>query len=265
MPRTKVEYADYNITVYRSCPYMCTYCYVWRSRLFTSRVLRGKYDPVAEARRIALQNSFKPKRIVVSFTSDPYPYQETWYNLTRKVVETITKLSKHTVMILTKNPLIALKDLDIIANPEGKGQVWIGTTITSADTTYRYSIELEPGAPRTDLRLTAMQIFADRGAQLWFSIEPILPVPGNKNFYPETIVEKIIKTIGDPDKIKLVVLGKLNYTTMIRHNIPLPIPLEEKEITKYYREHVPQAIDLLRFYGIKYIVKKELRRVLGEK
>ena len=258
MPRTRVEYADYNITIYRGCPYMCRYCYVWRNKLFSYRVRSGKYDPLAEARRIALKNHVKPKKIVVSFTSDPYPFQEAWKNITRRVISTLTTLSNHTVMILTKNPLLALKDMDIIT---GNSNVWIGTTITSADTERTYSEKLEPYAPRTNMRLKAMRLFADMGAQLWFSIEPIIPVPGNKEFYPETIVEKIIKSVG-ADRIRLIVLGKLNYVSMTRRNIPLGIPSSEEDIKKYYREHVPQSIDILRLYGIKYVVKKELRKVL---
>ncbi len=262
MPKTGVDYADYNITVYRYCQYRCRYCYVWRNKLFANRVMRGKYIPEMEAERIA--KKMKPNdRVVMSFTSDPYPYEEAWMNTTRSVIFTFRKYGRGTLMILTKNPLLALKDRDVmlshIAGSRYYVDTWLGTTITSADTYHSFSTTLEPNAPRTKLRLLALREYQRQGGNVWVSMEPIIPVD-HWDFYPETIVSLILEKL-DPEKIKLIVLGRLNYINQIKKYMPISLP-SEKEVAQFYREHVPIATDILREHGIKYHIKKELDKVI---
>ena len=264
MPRSGVDYADYNITVYRYCPYQCLYCYVWRTKLFASRVWRGKYDPVEEAMKISMKCS-KGERVVVSFTSDPYPYREALYNLTRGVIFNLRYYGYPTVMVLTKNPLLALKDKDImlshIVGAKHYVETWLGTTITTAFD--QESIIIEPNAPRTSIRLKSLLEYQKCGGYVWVSIEPIIPLD-KSSFYPKTIVRQIIETL-DTDKIKLVVLGRLNYIKLIRIYLPYPLnELTEEKAKWFYKDYVPEAIDLLKEHGIPYHVKKELAKVLEQ-
>jgi len=262
MPKTGVDYADYNITVYRSCPYNCVYCWAWRVPVMASRIRRGRYVPSVEAERVALRCR-AGERVVVSFTSDPYPFEEAWRNWTRGVILTLRRYGECTVMVLTKNPVLALKDRDVmvsnIAGAPRYVECWLGTTITSADTTDMFSAKLEPNSPKTDLRLRALKEFQREGGYVWVSVEPIIPTR-MKCFRPETIVKKVIDVL-DTDKVKLVVLGRLNYVRQVRRNLPIPI-LNGKEAEEWYREHVPETIDILREHGIKYHVKKELAKTV---
>ncbi len=262
MPRTGVDYADYNITVYRYCPYQCLYCWAWRVPLNAKRIQGGKYVPEIEAERIAMR--MKPDEIVVvSFTSDPYPLNEAWENRTRRVIFALRYYGCGTIMILTKNPLLALKDRDImltyIAGAKCYVETWLGTTITSIDTVFPFSHMLEANAPRTKLRLMALREYQKQGGKVWLSIEPIIPAHYS-SLYPENIVKKIITEL-DPDKIALVVLGRLNYIRQIKKHMPISMP-SEKKATEFYREHVPEAIDILKQHGIPYHVKKELEKVI---
>ena len=227
-----------------------------------SRIQRGKYVPVYEALKIA-EKCTNGERVVVSFTSDPYPFREAWENRTRSVIFALRYHGCPTVMILTKNPVLALKDRDVmlthIVETKYYEETWLGTTITSADTYHPFSIMLEPNAPRTHLRLKALQEYAKQGGKVWLSLEPIIPVD-HWDFYPETIISKILGYL-DLEKIALIVLGRLNYINQIKKYMPTSLPNEEG-IIQFYREHVPEAIDLLKEHGIPYHVKKELKKVI---
>jgi len=259
MPRTSVDYADYNITIYRHCPYQCLYCWAWRVPLNAKRIQSGRYDPVMEAEKIA-RKCRKRERVVVSFTSDPYPFQEAWMNTTRWVIAKLRRYGCPTVMMLTKNPVLALKDRDTmlshIVDAEYYVETWLGTTITSAfDPT---SIIIEQNAPRTSLRLRALREYQNQGGYVWISIEPIIPIE-QPPFYPSVIVKKIIDTL-DPEKIKLVVLGRLNYIHIVKKYLP-ELPSEDKA-TYFYKWYVPEAVDILKEHSIPFHIKKELQRVI---
>ena len=223
----------------------------------SKRIQSGKYRPIDEAIRLSRVHG---KRIVVSFTSDPYPWKEVWSMTTRQVLHYLIVNSDNIIMVLTKNPLLALRDFDVMElASRNKSEVWVGTTVTSANTYHPFSITLELYAPRTVLRLYALKMFQERGIPVWISLEPIIPVD-HWDFYPETIISRILGFLK-PDKIKLVVLGRLNYINQIKKHMPVSLP-SENEAIEFYREHIPIAIDLLKQYGIPYHIKKELAKVI---
>jgi len=242
MVRTRVEYADEQITVYRTpCPYACLYCWAWRIPLFSSRVQRGKYDPVEEAKKLARRK--KPLKIVVSFTSDPYPPQEAMLRKTRKVLE-VLKDSRHTVMILTKNPILVHKlDLDFIL--DHRERFVVGTTVISTAKTY-----LEPRAPPPEERMEALKLFHNAGVRTWLSIEPIIPGVTDVG----EIVKKTIKYVD------YYVLGAYNYHKQLRKQTG--IVLTDEELREFYREEIPSVTFILEQAGKEYLIKEELRKLL---
>jgi len=241
---------------------MCRYCWAWRIPLYSKRIQSGRYSPLTEAKKIA-EKCTNGERVVISFTSDPYPPQEAWLNYTRSVISILRHNGCPTILVLTKNPILALKDQDVMLTPIAghscNPEVWLGTTITSSDTGTPYSIILEPNAPRTHIRLMALKTYQEQGGKVWLSLEPIIPIP-RPPFYPENIVKTALSAL-DPENIALVVLGRLNYINQLRTHMPMPLPSEER-ITRFYREHVPIAIEILEQYEIPYHVKKELKEVL---
>ncbi len=241
MPRSFVDYATDNITVYRSCPYQCRYCYAWRLKLFASRIKRGQYNPVAEAHKYL--NSRKKKTIVISFTSDPYPGYEEKIGLTRLVLTVLSQARQHKVMLLTKNPMLPVKrDKDLLR----KEHFWLGTTVITLDNEKaRY---WEPYAPNPMERLRALSLAKQYGINTWLSIEPIIPETTD-------LVSIIERT---KNYIDFYVLGSFN------HAIRLGYTTYTKEgLVKWYKQQIPSAVDLLRSIGKRFHVKKELRRVMG--
>ena len=239
MPRSRVDYATDQITVYRYCPYGCRYCYVWRNKLFASRVQRGRYDPVREAEKYLGRSN---RIIVVSFVSDPYPPEERDKKITRKVLEVLSH-SDNRVMVLTKNPLLALRDIDLYND-----NMWLGTTIITLMPDKWWYWE-----PRTlyppQKRLLALKTAHELGVKTWISIEPIIP----ETTYPETIVQTTI------DYVDYYVLGAFNYPLQLGYTT-----YTKEALKQWYMKHVAKAIQLLESNGKPYHIKKELRKYLQQ-
>jgi len=238
LTKSRVEYADYQITVYPPpCPYRCRYCF-WSTPLLRARAekIRQRFSferSLGEA-KILLEKKSK-FTVVISFTTDPYPLQEAYSLRTRKILE-ILQRSKHRVMILTKNPVLALRDLDLMK----EGDFWFGTTITTLSATSRI---LEPEAPDPMARIEALRKAKESGLKTWISIEPIIPGLSN-------VARIVEETIEFTD---FYVLGKLNYARQLGFQ---DFTREE------YRNEVKPALKLLKEAGTRYFIKKELLKVL---
>jgi len=145
-------------------------------------------------------------------------------------------------MILTKNPTLALRDLDIIE----RGNIWLGTTIIDITDKARL---LERNAPNPLERIRALEFAKkSRKVKTWISLEPIIPGIS----YPWSIVD-ITK-----DFIDFYVLGSFNYSKRLGFNI------SEQEKKQWYREHVKKAIIEMTIWHKQYFIKKELRKYLDD-
>ena len=240
MPKTSVEYATDQITVYRFCPYMCLYCWAWRIPLFRKRITQGAYDPIKEAERYTRVKS--RRTIVISFTSDPYPFIEQYTRRTYRVLK-ILRNTHHKVMVLTKNPWIlwSTGDYELFENNHN---FWLGTTVISM----KKEPELEPRAIPPDIRLWVLEQAYEKNIHTWLSIEPIIPGVT----YPEEIVKNTIKYVD------FYVLGAFNYQKLLGFNIT------EKQKKVWYEEHVTRALEILEDHGKNYVIKKELMKYLRE-
>ena len=239
MPKSGVEYATDQITVYRiPCPYHCQYCWAWRIPLYMHRIQAGRYDPYKEALRYKRMK--RPRVIVVSFSSDPYPPVEKNKRKTRKVLEALRD-TKHTVMILTKNPILAWDlDSDIIV---GSRSFVLGSTVVSLDKN-----RFEPNAPDPRDRLGILKKAKLEGVRTWLSVEPIIP----DVTFPDKIVEETA------DFIDFYVLGALSHINM------LGLPYNHEDLRIWYELYIPRAIDILREYGVKFWLKDNLFRYIPE-
>ena len=253
MVRSSVDYATDQITVYRYCRYNCAYCWAWRVPLFRKRIEKGRYDPVEEGKKYL---RIKEKRvIVVSFTSDPYPPITNFAErlLTRRVLEVLCRAKQHRVLILTKNPILAvIRDLDLMLT---HGDMWLGTTITTLDG--KVAEKLEPKAPLPQYRLEALKVAHEKGVKTWVSIEPIIPYIT----YPEDIIE------ATKDFVDWYVLGSYNYCSRIKlpkvnRYIPENGRFTKRELTVWYNMHVREAIELLKKHSKPFFIKKELKKHL---
>ncbi len=217
-------------------------CWAWRLPLFRSRISRGKYDPLTEAYRYV--SAVRPRIIVISFTSDPYPPEEREKRLTGKVLRALAgSTCPHRVMILTKNPKLALElDKDVLTSRR-RVSFWLGSTVICLKKT-----DLEPKAPSPSERLEALREAYGMGITTWLSIEPIIPHVTK----PEEIIERTC------DYVDLYVLGSFNYSRQ------LGFKLSSHELRMWYASHAFKAIELAKQLNKRIILKKELARMLRE-
>jgi len=228
---TRVEYADEQIVVYPECPFNCHYCWdklpIWQYRI-------KKYPPHPLEDAWKFAKAKKPRKIVISFSSDPYPSQEWTLRMTRQTLEVLLLNSDiaHTVMILTKNPDFALqRDIDLLIYDN----VWLGTTLTSI-----FPIPDEPKAPSNIHRIQALAYAHSQGIKTWASIEPWLP----KVTDPVTIIKETHRFVD------WYVIGRLDYATQLGY----------PKIPKgWYKPQLGKVEDLLKSLGKPYHVKKQLR------
>jgi len=227
---TGVEYAEEQVTVYKSCPFNCRYCWaklpLWRYRIEKSP------SPLEKAWKLA--NARKPRRIVLSFSSDPYCPREETEELTRQALEILLLNSnvEHTIMILTKNPELPLqRDSDILRNRN----VWLGTTLTSS-----YPLSDEPKAPNNLQRMQALFQAHNLGVNTWVSLEPWIPNVTD----PIEIIKQTHRFVD------WYVIGRLDYETQFGY---AKIP------DGWYKPHLEKVEAFLKSHNKPYHIKKQLQ------
>jgi DNA repair photolyase len=164
--------------------------------------------------------SRKPRTIVISFVNDPYQPREIVEEKTRRTLE-ILLFSKvnHKIMILTKNPFLALdRDFDLLK----RGNIWLGTTITSLQ-----RIPDEPNAPPNSERIEVLRKAHLDGIHTWISLEPWIP-------YITDPIEIINHT---HEFVDFYVIGRLNYAKQLGYN---------NISDDFYRKMLPDVISLLK-------------------
>jgi len=105
----------------------------------------------------------------VSFSTDCYMDGRAG-GITRNVVEVLSKHNKYT-RVLTRNPILALQDLDVFT--KAGAYVTIGSSIPCMDADQVGAIE--PRAPSPEHRLRGLQEFNEHGVQTFISLSPTYP------------------------------------------------------------------------------------------
>lgn len=186
-----LEYADYGLNIYDSCPHGCTYCYAAAMAKRFGQPWGSSVNVRPDLQR-ALENQLPQKQwwnagklIHLCFTCDPYPVGHD-STATREVIKAIKESGNH-VQILTKGDETARRDFDLL-----DGNDSFGITLSGG-------WEEEPGAAGHFTRIDNLIQAKAAGIQTWVSCEPVY----NPRF--------IIETIGWLDSADLWRIGKLNH------------------------------------------------------
>lgn len=185
---------DYSINVATGCRHGCKFCYVpstpqirarpdmleeevgvensqkeWGSYVLYRDDLPDELDGHLDRKR-AWRETEKGCGIVgISFSTDCYMDGRSG-KITREVVQTLSENERY-ARVLTRNPILALQDLDVFEQA-GK-YVTIGSSIPTlnADT----SSAIEPRAPAPEHRLRGLKKFEEHGVQTFVSMSPTYP------------------------------------------------------------------------------------------
>lgn len=170
---------EWTLNPYRGCEFGCKYCYARYAHEFME--LREPEDferlifaKAFDARRFAAEIRHLPvgASIAIGTATDPYQPAERRYQLTRRMMQAIASTEGRRFHITTKSDLYP-RDLDVLAGAARTNALGIHATVTTMDA--ELARQLEPLAPRPDLRLAALGAAA--GAGLWTSVmaSPVLP------------------------------------------------------------------------------------------
>jgi DNA repair photolyase len=236
-PRGKArEYSPLAANLYKGCGHKCTYCYA-PGATRTSREQFGEPEPrlniIDKLIKDVQSMRGDPRRILLSFTTDPYQPIDEKLLLTRYALRLMTDAGL-AVNILTKGGVRSTRDFDLLKlNPENR----YGCTLTYIDD--EDSLAAEPNAALPGERISALRQAHDAGIFTWVSLEPLLD-----------LAQAAKLLIYAADCVDLVKIGKLNHADQ---------PYTGIEFTSFLR----WAISFLRKKNKDFYIKQDTRPFCG--
>ena len=172
---------DQSINPYRGCEHGCVYCYARPSHAvmnlspgldFESRLF---YKPNAAElleKELGAKN-YKCSPIALGANTDPYQPIERTYNVTRSILQTLSK-HDHPATIVTKGAALILRDLDLLADMARRNLITVHVSVTTLDAKLKRT--LEPRAASPAARLAVISRLADAGVPVGVLVAPVIPV-----------------------------------------------------------------------------------------
>lgn len=208
------------------CTNCCEYCYV--PYIKKGEVRFPKKSPV-ELVKVQLEKGLKPEGVFLSFATDPF--------LTEVSGQT-TDLIK---LLVDRNIKVAtLSKCNFY--PGQNGLVKSGMTIVSIDENFQ--IKFEGRSMLSALRILVLHALKKRNHYTWVSMEPY-PTP-------EIWEQDLIKLLDRIQFVDFIIFGKWNYD--VRAND-----------IEFYRKTVDQFREYCMAHKIRYAVKSDTLKFIGEK
>lgn len=176
---TRVPF-EWSINPYRGCEFGCRYCYArythefmelreWRQ--FEQQIYAKQFDADRFAKELARVP--RTKAIGIGTATDPYQPAERRYQITRQILEVLTRSRGRTFSITTKSDLVA-RDADLLQEIGARNSVAVMMTVTTSDE--QLARVLEPFAPRPMLRFEAIRKLSDAGIRCAVLACPVMPL-----------------------------------------------------------------------------------------
>ena len=170
----------WSLNPYRGCEFGCRYCYARYTHEFME--LRESIDfedkiyaksHIQPILRRELKRIDGSQGIAIGTATDPYQPAERRFERTRAALEVFAEQKGVALSITTKSDLVT-RDIAILKEIAKRNSVSVNITITTLDTAL--ARELEPRAPRPDLRLRAVRALADAEIPVGVFPNPIMPL-----------------------------------------------------------------------------------------
>ena len=169
----------WTINPYRGCEFACKYCYARYTHEFMEMRDGADFEQkiyvkqhAADLLRQELRHVKPGEEIAIGTATDPYQPAERRFEVTRAILEELTRHQGLELGIVTKSNLV-LRDLDVLQRIAENNVISIHVTITTLKTDLARI--LEPRAPRPDLRLDAVRKLNQAGINAGVSCSPVLP------------------------------------------------------------------------------------------
>jgi DNA repair photolyase len=155
----------YSLNPYTGCDHRCVYCYI-TSYIRDAFSCRPKKDLIKKVKG-ELKRIDKGKIISLSNSSDPYPQLERKLELTREVLQLLSREGVK-VQIVTKSDIV-VRDIDVLQEM----RCCVSMTVTTVNESV--ARRLEPGAPSPGRRIEALKKVKEAGIPVSVRIDPIIP------------------------------------------------------------------------------------------
>ncbi|HUM17945.1 MAG TPA: radical SAM protein [Candidatus Nitrosotalea sp.] len=171
----------WTLNPFRGCEVGCRYCYARPTHEYL-----GHGDPEEFEERIYVKQIGASKlraslvraretgqEIAIGTATDPYQPAEGRFGVTRGVLEAMAQVPGLRVGITTKSTGI-LRDREVLARIARRSDLWVNISLISVEADLLRQIE--PRAPRPDLRLDAMRALSTDGIRTRLFLMPVLPL-----------------------------------------------------------------------------------------
>src|SRR3712207_643355 len=181
-----------SINPYRGCEHGCTYCYARPAHAYMGLSpgldfeTRLFFKPQAAAllERELSKPGYVPENIQIGGNTDPYQPVEKKLEITRGVIEVLSRFN-HPFSIITKSNLIT-RDLDLMGPMGRMNLAHAAVSITTLDR--KLARSMEPRAATPERRLDAVRRLTDAGVPTIVMVAPI--VPGLNDHEIEALLER---------------------------------------------------------------------------
>jgi DNA repair photolyase len=170
----------WTVNPYRGCEFGCRYCYARYTHEymelngeddFESKIFVKQNAGALTERDLATEKVWG-EHIAIGTATDPYQPAEREFGATRAILEKIAEREGLSVSITTKSNQV-VRDIDVLKRISERSSITIHMTVTTLKT--RLARQLEPRAPRPDLRLNALRQLREAGINAGVNCMPILP------------------------------------------------------------------------------------------
>lgn len=228
------EYGEHALNLYDGCVHGCTYCYVPAIRRKTPQEYHATtraraFDWSALSAEIA---AHRGKSLFLCFTCDPYQTMESSAGITRKVIQ-LCHRNLVRVVILTKAGSASERDFDLLSEYPDLSEYGATLTFINEDDSRLW----EPQADLPRERMTSLQQAHELGIPTWASLEPVID--------PAQSLEIIRQCHEFVDVFKV---GRWNH--------------DDRANAIDWRAFGREAVRLLKSYGKRYYIKKDLAACL---
>jgi DNA repair photolyase len=169
---------SHGINPYRGCEFACRYCYARYTHEFM------EMQPEEFERKIYFKQNaawlleqdlrrLKPgTQIAIGTATDPYQPLERKLKITRSLLEVFARHSGFRVGIITKSALIS-RDIDLLKDVAKNNRLTVHITVTTMNA--KLARQLEPRAPRPDLRMRTVAELRAAGLRAGVMCSPLMP------------------------------------------------------------------------------------------
>ena len=168
----------HGINPYRGCEFACRYCYARYTHEFM------EMQPEEFERKIYFKQNaawlleqdlkkLKPGiQIAIGTATDPYQPLERKLKITRSLLEVFARHSGFRIGIITKSALIS-RDIDLLKEVAKNNPLTVHITVTTMNA--KLARQLEPRAPRPDLRMRTVAELRAAGIRAGVGCTPLMP------------------------------------------------------------------------------------------